>query len=118
MLQAKPYLQKIELLREEIPDHNVYPFNLPIISNLNTLNFHEDVTFIIGENGSGKSTLIEAIATVWGFNAEGGNKNYNFATEETHSDLKDYIKIQKSFARPQDGFFFKGRELLQCGELC
>lgn len=107
MLEAKPYLKKIELLREEISDSTVYPFNLPIINQLDTLDFHEDVTFIIGENGSGKSTLIEAIATVWGFNAEGGNKNYNFATEETHSNLKDYINIHKSYARPHDGFFLR-----------
>ena len=107
MLEAKPYLKKIELVREEIPDGSVYPFNLPIISQLDTLDFHEDVTFIIGENGSGKSTLIEAIATVWGFNAEGGNKNYNFETEETHSNLKDFINISKSFVRPHDGFFLR-----------
>ena len=107
MLEAKPYLKKIELLSEEIPDRKVYPFYLPIIRNLCSLDFHEDVTFIIGENGSGKSTLIEAIATVWGFNAEGGNKNFNFDTEETHSNLKDYIKLHKSHVRPRDGFFLR-----------
>ncbi|MCM8542628.1 MAG: AAA family ATPase [Lentisphaeraceae bacterium] len=107
MLEARPYLKKIELLRNEIPDSSLYPFNLPIISQLDSLDFHKDVTFIIGENGSGKSTLIEAIATSWGFNAEGGNKNFNFETEETHSNLKDFINIQKSFARPQDGFFLR-----------
>jgi len=107
MLASKPYLKKIELLRDEIPDRNIYPFNLPILTHLNSLTFHEDVTFIIGENGSGKSTLIEAIATVWGFNAEGGNKNFNFKTEDTHSNLRDFIQIQKSFARPRDGFFLR-----------
>jgi len=107
MLEAKPYLKSIEIIWEDIPDRKVYPFCLPTVQNLNKLSFHDDITFIIGENGSGKSTLIEAIAAAWGFNAEGGNKNFNFDTEETHSNLVDYIKINKSFSRPHDGFFLR-----------
>lgn len=107
MLEEKPYLKAIELMRQDIPDENDYPFCLPIIRQLNTLEFHKDVTFIIGENGSGKSTLIEAIAAEWGFNVEGGNKNFNFDTEKTHSNLNEYLKINKSFYRPKDGFFLR-----------
>jgi predicted ATPase len=65
------------------------------------------VTFFIGENGSGKSTLLEAIATRFGFNAEGGNKNFNFATNETHSDLHDYITLERGASYPSDGFFLR-----------
>ena len=35
-----------------------YPFNLPIVRNLKTLEFSKSVTYIVGENGSGKSTLL------------------------------------------------------------
>lgn len=42
------------------------------------LEFKSKVTFFVGENGSGKSTLIEAIATSFGFNPEGGSKNFQF----------------------------------------
>ena len=107
MLEAKPYLKSIEILHEDVRDKEEFPFCLPLIKHLKSIDFHEDVTFIIGENGSGKSTLIEAIATAWGFNAEGGNKNFYFETEKTHSDLKDFIKINKSFQRPKDGFFLR-----------
>jgi len=39
-----------------------FPFDLPVIESLESLDFERDVTFFIGENGSGKSTLLEAIA--------------------------------------------------------
>ena len=59
------------------------------------------------ENGSGKSTLIEAIAVAFGFNPEGGNKNTRFNTEDSHSQLNEFIKIVKSFERPTDGYFLR-----------
>jgi predicted ATPase len=55
---------------------------IPAIRHLHRLEFHPAVTFFIGENGTGKSTLIEAIATKYGFNAEGGSKNFNFAAQD------------------------------------
>ncbi len=36
-----------------------------------TLDFDNDVTFLVGENGTGKSTLLEAVAVAYGFNPEG-----------------------------------------------
>ena len=33
---------------------------------LDTLEFHQPVTFLVGENGSGKSTLLEAVAVALG----------------------------------------------------
>ena len=62
---------------------------------------------MIGENGSGKSTLLEAIAIAWGFNPEGGTKNFNFSTRTSHSDLWKNIRLSKSFRRPKDGFFLR-----------
>lgn len=106
-IKAKPYLQKITLLRETISEPEAYPFNLPIIKNLKEITFHPDVTFFIGENGSGKSTLIEAIAVLMRFNPEGGNKNSLFSTSETHSNLYKHLRPSKSFKRPKDGYFLR-----------
>lgn len=72
----------------------------------NTLEFDNDVTFIVGENGSGKSTLLEAIAVAYGFNAEGGTMNMSFSTHSSHSDLHKYLKIGKR-QRAKDGFFLR-----------
>ena len=41
----------------------------------------------MGENGTGKSTLLEAIAAAWGFNPEGGTRNFRFSTARTHAEL-------------------------------
>ncbi|MGO4843426.1 hypothetical protein AB4144_65235, partial [Rhizobiaceae sp. 2RAB30] len=42
------------------------------------------------------------------FNAEGGSKNFNFRTSETHSVLHSYLAITKSFKQIKDGFFLRG----------
>ena len=65
-----------------------YPFDIPCLKNVEKLDFHPKVTYLIGENGMGKSTLLEAIAVGLGFNAEGGSKNFNFNTQPTHSILQ------------------------------
>lgn len=106
-LNEKPYLRSIELKRDKIESFNVYPFSIPSITEFDAIDFHEDVTFFVGENGAGKSTLLEAIAVSLGFNPEGGNRNTNFATNSTHSELSEYIKMIRSFKKPKDGYFLR-----------
>jgi predicted ATPase len=101
------YLRSIALKRDQIPDRTRYPFAIPSIASLETLAFDRPVTFLIGENGSGKSTLIEAIAVALGFNAEGGTKNFRFATQASHSELHQYLTVARGVARPRDGFFLR-----------
>ncbi|WP_455543625.1 AAA family ATPase [Intestinibacter sp.] len=101
------FIRSIKLNKDKIESFEEYPFNLPIIKNLDKLKFHPNVTFIVGENGSGKSTILEAIATSYGFNPEGGTKNFNFSTNETHSCLYDFINLVKGVKRPKDGFFLR-----------
>lgn len=74
--------------------------------NNNRLYFSSDVTFLVGENGSSKSTLIEAIAVAYGYNAEGGSRNFNFSNKNSHSDSSEKITIS-SKNRPKDGFFLR-----------
>ncbi|WP_373865029.1 MULTISPECIES: AAA family ATPase [Paenibacillus] len=102
-----PYLRQIQLKRQQVPTYNRYPFDLAVIRNLNTLDFHPKVTYIVGENGMGKSTLMESIAVAWGFNPEGGTINFSFSTQATHSSLYEYIQLIRGPRRPKDGFFFR-----------
>jgi len=106
-LSAKPYLIDITLLRDKVPSWEEYPFSLPAVRTLETLPFHPDVTFFVGENGMGKSTLLEAIAVLSRFNPEGGSKNVQFSTRETQSNLADYLKSGKSFKAAKDGYFLR-----------
>lgn len=104
------YILSAELLKDTVHDHNQYPFNLPAVrslSKLEKLDFHESVTFLIGENGSGKSTLLEAIAAQYGFNPEGGSKNFTFSTRQTHSILEKNIRLAKGYAQPKDWYFLR-----------
>lgn len=39
-----------------------FPWTLPVVAALDTLEFHAPVTFFVGENGSGKSTVLEGTA--------------------------------------------------------
>ena len=68
-------------------DAGSYVRAIDAIKNMDTVTFHKPITFFVGENGSGKSTLLEAIAVAYGFNPEGGTKNYRFATYDSHSAL-------------------------------
>jgi predicted ATPase len=112
------YLREVSLDRTLFPDGGTgnatalsrYPFSLKAVRALvetGSLRFHPNVTFLVGENGSGKSTLLEALAVASGFNAEGGTRNFNFATEETHSILHQHLKLIRGVKAPRDGFFLR-----------
>lgn len=76
-------------------DECSYLREIEAINKLDSLTFNKPVTFFVGENGSGKSTLLEAIAVAYGFNPEGGTRNYNFSTYNSHSELYDALNIVK-----------------------
>jgi predicted ATPase len=106
-LTAEHYVIEAQLRRDKVPSFDFYPFSLPAIRHLTKLELHPRVTFIIGENGSGKSTLLEAIAVAWGFNPEGGTKNFRFDTRRSHSSLHECLRLVKSPKRARDGFFLR-----------
>ena len=106
-MDIKPYLREIKLNRDKVPDFDTYPFNIPALNGLDSIEFHPDVTFLVGENGSGKSTLIEAIALAMGFGPEGGTRNVQFNTADTVSELHKYIKPVKNFKKPTDYYFLR-----------
>ena len=84
-----------------------YLREIDAIKGVDKLAFHNPITFFVGENGSGKSTLLEAIAVSYGFNPEGGTKNYSFSTYDSHSELCDAIRIAKGVRSPKSGYFLR-----------
>jgi predicted ATPase len=105
--QPGPYLLYLELLPERVKDATVYPFYLPAVRHMKKLPFHPKVTFLVGENGSGKSTILEAIAVQCGMNPEGGGRNFNFSTRESHSMLSDAVRLGKSGNQHDDDYFLR-----------
>lgn len=100
------FIRSVKLNKEKQGLDN-YLTALPVVKNLDCLELSKTVTFLVGENGSGKSTLLEAIAVSYGFNPEGGTKNFTFSSKETHSNLHEYITVVKGVKRPKDGFFLR-----------
>ncbi len=82
---------------------------LPIIKQLlhGEIELASSITIFVGENGTGKSSLLERIAAAWGFNPEGGTRNFNFSTKPPHSELYKSLLLSKGVKRPRDGFFLR-----------
>lgn len=106
------YIESIKFTGK-LPENN-YLSEIPSIKWLaekKELNFNSDITFFVGENGAGKSTLLESVALASGFNPEGGSRNFNFSTRDTHSELYRHITLSRGYIRPKDGFFLRAESL-------
>ena len=88
-----------------------YLHRIEALKGMEELTFTRPITFFVGENGTGKSTLLEAIAAAYGFNPEGGSRNFRFSTRETHSGLYEGMLLKKGWQRPKDGFFLRAESL-------
>lgn len=108
--QFNHFIRSIEITTPGISSSEEYPFCLDAIkylSQMEALHFHPKVTFLVGENGTGKSTILEAIAVAFGFNAEGGSKNFTFSSKDTHSILHKHLKVIKGYRACKNGFFLR-----------
>ena len=88
-------------------DEYSYLRRISSLAGLDELTFRKPVTFFVGENGSGKSTMLEALAVAYGFNPEGGTRNYNFSTYDSHSELCNAMRLIRGFSKPGWGYFLR-----------
>jgi predicted ATPase len=100
------FLRSVTLLKEKITDFKSYPFTVPALRGMDTLELNNQVTFFVGENGSGKSTLLEAIAYQCGFNTAGGGRNNAHDVESSHAALGNYIRLSW-LPKVTQGFFLR-----------
>ncbi len=102
-------LRSIKLLKERVENWTDYPFCVPAIRNLSSLELSSRVVFFVGENGTGKSTLLEAIAAHYGFGREGGNRNFRVSTSNSNFSVDPLLNaLRLSFdIRTGHGFFFR-----------
>ncbi|AZI13534.1 AAA family ATPase [Avibacterium paragallinarum] len=70
------------------------------------IKFNNPISIFFGENGIGKSTIMESLAVHLGCPAEGGSKNFNFSTENTHIQVPDIV-VKKGTRFPKDVFFYR-----------
>lgn len=86
---------------------NSYLRHIESIRSIDKMEFERPVTFFVGENGSGKSTMLEAIAVSYGFNPEGGSRNYNFSTYDSHSELCGAMRLSRGWHKASWGYFLR-----------
>lgn len=84
-----------------------YLRRIEAVSQISELSFSKPVTFFVGENGSGKSTILEAVAVAYGFNPEGGTRNYSFSTYDSHSELCNAMRLIRGYSKPGWGYFLR-----------
>jgi len=100
------FIQEIQIDWTRISPRS-YLHSVPALRSIDTLVFSNPITFFVGENGTGKSTLLEAIAVGYGFNPEGGTRNYRFSTFDDVSELNQALSFKKGYKRPRSGYFFR-----------
>lgn len=100
------FIREVQV-RQECLSEDSYIRQIPALARFSELVLENPITFLVGENGSGKSTLLEGIAVAWGFNPEGGTRNFNFSTRDTHSELGQAIRLVKGIRKPSDEFFLR-----------
>ena len=87
-------------------EQDSYLHSIPSIKSLDSLSFKKHITFFVGCNGTGKSTLLEAMAIAYGYNPEGGTRNFHFSTYDSHSDLHKALTLVKG-PRARWGYFLR-----------
>jgi predicted ATPase len=103
-----PQLRSVELVREPA-DGAAFPFSVPSVRELGTLEFPTPVTFFVGENGSGKSTVLEGIAAAAALPAVGSASIKHDATMQAARTLGRELRLSWN-ARSRRGFFLRAED--------
>ncbi len=86
-----------------------FPFSIPAIRSLETLEFTSPVTFFAGENGSGKSTLLEGLAIAARLPAIGASDLRTDGTLIPQRQLGDALRLTWN-RRAHRGFFLRAED--------
>lgn len=104
------------LRRREEAAREGFPFVLPLLRDLEGLEFTAPVTFLVGENGAGKSTLLEGIAAGMKAVAVGRHdlaRDPSLAAARRFANAFTFVRRRHAkvrlFLRAEDVFGFTGR---------
>ena len=102
-----PFLRQVS--RKQRGDDSAFPFSVPVIRALVSLDFDGAVTFFVGENGSGKSTLLEGIASAANLPAVGAADLGTDVTLGAQRVLGDALRLVWN-RRTHRGFFLRAED--------
>lgn len=86
-----------------------FPYSIPIIENLDTIELLTPVTFLVGDNGSGKSTLLEAIACAVNSITIGSESVMTDKTLKAVRAFSQQISLSW-YKRTRKGFFLRAED--------
>ena len=89
-----------------------FPFSVPAVADIETLDLNASITLLAGENGTGKSTILEAIATAIGFADQGGELERLGELPAVPRDVLDehdepLLSPLLSRTKPRNGYFLR-----------
>lgn len=101
----------LRTIRYNPPDEETdqFPFSIPAIRSLDSLDFESPVTFLVGENGSGKSTFLEALAVAIDANTVGSEDVRRDKTLTAVRALAARLRLVWSI-RNRSGFFLRAED--------
>ena len=88
-----------------------FPWSLPLIQNLEELQFEKNISFFVGENGSGKSTILEAIAAYTEVPIAGSMRMEDDQSLAGANSLADYLSLRFS-EKTYHGFFTRAEDFI------
>lgn len=86
-----------------------FPFDVPVVRTLETIELSTPVTFFVGENGSGKSTLLEAMALAAELPTVGSDETRDDATLASQRALAKHLTMSWT-SRSKRGFFLRAED--------
>jgi predicted ATPase len=86
-----------------------FPFSVPVIRSLGSLDLDVPVSLFVGENGSGKSTLMEALAVAADLPAVGSGSLSRDPMLQPQRELARYLKLAWR-TRSHRGFFLRAED--------
>ena len=90
---------------------NQFPFNLPLVRNLEQIKFEKNISFFVGENGSGKSTILEAIAAYAEVPLAGSFRLEDDESLSAANELANYLSLSYE-ERTRHGFFVRAEDFI------
>jgi len=104
-----PFLRSIEPKPSAGEAARGFPFSVPVVRALESLEFPTAVTFFVGENGSGKSTLLEGIAAAVGLPTVGSEAIRDDGTLAAQRALGAHLQLAWR-RRTHKGFFLRAED--------
>jgi predicted ATPase len=86
-----------------------FPFDVPVVRTLETMELNTPVTFFVGENGSGKSTLLEAMALAAELPTVGSDETRDDATLASQRALAKHLTMSWT-SRSKRGFLLRAED--------